>query len=77
MLSGAIAYQILKQEKPTTIFSARAVLKHHSWYESRWRSQLDKVPESENDELLLRLTTSRFGVIAPVKKQLFKFPIQQ
>ena len=40
MLSGAIAYQILQRESPTTIPSVRSVLANHPWYETRWKSQL-------------------------------------
>jgi hypothetical protein len=31
MLSGIIAYQVLQQEKPTTIEKVKAVLEKHSW----------------------------------------------
>jgi len=52
MLSGAIAYQILQRESPTTIPSVRSVLEKNPWYQSRWKSQLDKLPEAERDETL-------------------------
>jgi hypothetical protein len=55
MLSGAIAYQILRQEAPSTISRVRAVLEHHPWYESRLRSELEIAPESERDGLLFML----------------------
>ena len=32
MLSGAIAYQVLRQENPQTIGKVRAVLEKHPWY---------------------------------------------
>jgi len=51
MLSGAIAYQILQQESPTTIPAVRLVLEKNPWYESRWRVQLD----AERDEMLFML----------------------
>lgn len=57
MLNGAIAYQILQQENPSAIPRVRTVLQQHPWYESRWLSQLQKVPESERDELLFMLAS--------------------
>jgi hypothetical protein len=33
MLSGAIAYQILQRENPSTIPTIRSVLKKNPWYE--------------------------------------------
>jgi len=39
MLSGAIAYQILQQENPSTIPIVRSVLEKNLWYETRWKSQ--------------------------------------
>jgi hypothetical protein len=47
MLSGAIAYQILQRENPATITVVRSVLEKNPWYESRWKIQLDKLPEAE------------------------------
>ena len=44
MLSGSLAYQILRIENPVTIANVRALLKTHPWYESRWREQFDKLP---------------------------------
>jgi hypothetical protein len=55
MLSGAIAYQILQRENPRTIPSMRSVLEKKPWYETRWKSQLEKLPESERDEMLFIL----------------------
>jgi hypothetical protein len=52
MLSGAIAYQILQRENPFTITTVRSVLEKNPWYETRWRVQLDKLPESERDKML-------------------------
>jgi len=48
----AIAYQILQQENPFTITTVRSVLEKNPWYETRWRVQLDKLPESERDKML-------------------------
>jgi len=55
MLSGAIAYQILRRESPSTIATVRASLEKHPWYESRWKGQLVKLPEADRDELLFML----------------------
>ena len=55
MLSGAIAYQILQRESPSTIPAVRSVLEKNPWYESRWKAQLQKLPEAERDEMLFML----------------------
>ena len=36
MLTGAIAYQILRREAPTAISTVRSVLEKNPWYETRW-----------------------------------------
>src|ERR1041384_2946903 len=55
MLSGAMAYQILQRENPSTIPTVRSILEKNPWYESRWKVQLDKLPEAERDEMLFML----------------------
>src|ERR1051326_7578149 len=55
MLSGAIAYQILQRESPTAIAPVRAMLEKNPWYEIRWKSQVEKLPDTERDELLFML----------------------
>ena len=55
MLSGAIAYQILRRESPSTITTVRASLEKHPWYESYWKGQLEKVSEIDRDEMLFML----------------------
>jgi len=50
MLSGAIAYQILQQQNPGTIPIIRSVLENNPWYETRWKAQLEKLPDTERDE---------------------------
>ena len=55
MLSGAIAYQILQRESPTIIPTVRSILEKNPWYEARWKAQLDKLPETERDEMLFML----------------------
>jgi hypothetical protein len=56
MVSGAIAYQILRAESPTTIATVKAILEKHPWYENHWKDQLDKVSELQRDELLFMLS---------------------
>ena len=56
MLSGSIAYQILRGESPTTIAVIRAILDKHAWYPIQWKKELDKVPELQRDETLFMLT---------------------
>jgi hypothetical protein len=55
MLSGTIAYQILQRENPVTITAVRSVLEKNPWYETRWRPQLEKLPEAERNEMLFML----------------------
>lgn len=55
MLSGAIAYQILRKESASTITTVKAILEKHPWFESHWKEQLDKIPDSERDEMLFML----------------------
>ena len=55
VLSGAIAYQIPQRENPSTIPTVRSVLEKNTWYETRWKPQLDKLPESGRDEMLFML----------------------
>jgi len=55
MLSGAIAYQILQRENPSTIARVRSILENNPWYETRWKAQLDKQLESDRNEMLFML----------------------
>jgi hypothetical protein len=55
MLSGAIAYQITQRESPTAMAKIRAILEKHPWYDKRCKSQLEKVPDTELDEMLFML----------------------
>jgi S1/P1 nuclease len=55
MLSGAIAYQILQRENPSTIPTVRSVLEKNPWYDSRWKSRLVKLPQAQRDEMLFML----------------------
>ena len=42
MLSGAIAYQILRAESPTTITTVMVLLEKHPWYENHY-IELDRL----------------------------------
>jgi hypothetical protein len=55
MLSGTIAYQILQRENPVTITAVRSVLEKNPWHETRWRPQLEKLPEAERNEMFFML----------------------
>ena len=55
MLSGAIAYQILQRENPSSFLTVRSVLAKNPWYETRWKAQLERLPEAEYDETLFML----------------------
>jgi len=57
MLSGAISYQILRAESPSTIADVKTTLENHPWFESHWRAQLEKLPAADRDEILFMLAT--------------------
>jgi hypothetical protein len=52
MLSGAIAYQVLRQENPPTIEKVKAVLEKHPWYANQWQARLQEVPLADRDQVL-------------------------
>jgi hypothetical protein len=52
MLSGAIAYQILRQENPPTIEKVKAVLEKHPWYAQQWQARLQNVPVADHGLVL-------------------------
>ncbi len=47
MLSGAIAYLVLRQENPPTIEKVKAVLEKHPWYVNQWQARLQDVPVAD------------------------------
>ena len=55
MLSGALAYQILQRESPSTIAVVKTALESHPWFESHWRAQLEKLPAADRDEMFFML----------------------
>jgi hypothetical protein len=52
MLSGAIAYQVLRQENPQTIEKVKAVLEKHPWYANQWQARLEDVPVADHGFVL-------------------------
>jgi hypothetical protein len=57
MLSGPIAYQILRTEIPSTSVDVRSTLEKQPWYESRWKDQLANLHAPERDEMLFMVAT--------------------
>lgn len=55
MLHGALTYQILRQQNPSTMETVAANLENHPWYEKHWRPQLEKRPAAERNEMLFML----------------------
>src|SRR5262245_34424371 len=52
MLSGAITYQVLRQESPQTIDNAKAILEKHPWYANQWQARLQDVSVTDRDLVL-------------------------
>jgi hypothetical protein len=52
MLSGIIAYQVLRQENPQTIDKVKAVLEKHPWYANQWQTSLQDVPVADQGLVL-------------------------
>src|SRR6266404_5174319 len=55
MVTGAIAYRILKNESPRAVSVIQTLLEKHPWYADRWRDNLEKLPKSQRAELLFML----------------------
>lgn len=55
MLSGSIAYQILRRESAYTIEAVKTILENHPWYANHWQAQLEKLPSIDRDEMLFML----------------------
>jgi hypothetical protein len=60
VLSGAIAYQVLRQENPQTIDKVKAVLKKHPWYANQWQARLQDVPVADH-RLVLFMQAARWA----------------
>jgi hypothetical protein len=52
MLSGAIAYQVLREENPATNEKIKAVLEKHPWHVNQWQARLQDVPAADRDMVL-------------------------
>jgi hypothetical protein len=52
MLSGIIAYQILRQENPAIIDNVKLVLEKHPWYANQWQARLQAVPAADHGFVL-------------------------
>jgi S1/P1 Nuclease len=48
MLSGIIAYQVLRQESPQSIDKVKALLETHPWYANQWQARLQDVPLADH-----------------------------
>jgi len=59
MLSGTIAYQVLRQESPQAIEKVKALLQKHPWYANQWQARLQDVPVAERDLVLFRAVRGR------------------
>jgi len=57
MLSGAIAYQVLRQEHPQTIDKVKALLEKHPWYANQWQARAQDVPVAEHGLVLFMQAT--------------------
>jgi len=57
MLSGIIAYQVLRQENPQTIEKVKAVLEKHPWYANQWQARLQEVPVADHGLVLFMQAT--------------------
>src|SRR5680860_405403 len=57
MVSGSIAYQLLRAESPATIAAIKPIFDKHPWYPNQWKKALDKISESQRDETLFMLAT--------------------
>jgi hypothetical protein len=52
MLSGIIAYQVLRQENPPIIEKVKAVLEKHPWYANQWQVRLQDLPVADQGLVL-------------------------
>jgi S1/P1 Nuclease len=60
MLSGIIAYQVLRQENPPIIERVKAVLEKHPWHASQWQARLQDVPVADHG-LVLFMQAARWA----------------
>jgi hypothetical protein len=55
MVSGAIAYAVLKEDSPEILAKALTILKAHPQYDRLWKEQVERIPEAERDLFLFML----------------------
>ena len=55
MVTGAIAYNVLKDDSPEVLAKAVAILKAHPQYEKLWKKDVEKLPEADRDLYLFML----------------------
>ncbi|MGL6072747.1 MAG: S1/P1 nuclease [Fimbriiglobus sp.] len=55
MVSGAIAYAVLKEDSPEILAKALVILKAHPQYDRLWKDQVEKIPAAERDLYLFML----------------------
>jgi hypothetical protein len=55
MVSGAIAYDVLKKDSPDTIAKVVALLKKHPDYKARWAERVEGMAEADRDVYLFML----------------------
>jgi hypothetical protein len=55
MVTGAVAYQSLKQSNPETLTKVLAILKSHPDYRSRWAEWTEKVAPGDRDLVIVML----------------------
>jgi hypothetical protein len=74
MLSGAITYRVLRQESPTAIPAVGSVLEKNPWYQTQWKTQLDKLPQAERDQMLFMLAARWADDIRTLDKSESRLP---
>lgn len=55
MVSGAIAFDVLKAESPQTLAAVVAILKRHPQYATLWEAKLGGLPEKDRNRYLFML----------------------
>jgi S1/P1 nuclease len=60
MLSGIIAYQVLRQDSLQTIEKVKAVLEKHPWYANQWQTRPQDVPAAD-EGLVLFMQAARWA----------------
>lgn len=55
MVTGAIAYDVLKQDSTETLAAAVKLLKAHPQYARLWKKDVEKLPEADRDRFLFMM----------------------